>query len=660
MNLARAARPVVATLSSTLALSCGPATPAALEAPATQVRPAVAPAAPPPPDLRAVPDPPALVLSGHIAKPSASLAIVRGWTRQPVPQSEEATELAIGEAVGPLVDLDQPVDFAVAVAGGAQLGDRTAVSLALKDPDRAKATLSERYKLVPGENGAFVLQALNRPGHHDDDGDEERADEDRRSCEIAPAYGAAPTRLVCGWSRKALTELGPWLTRTATRETKPSDVHVDLRLLPLRSTLSGQKRLIGGLLAGALASRVELSGARALVGSVGGDVVDFALDLEGASLDASLADPAAAATLTLRFSGKTSALARVATGHPERTGPAPAMFWQLPADADFAFFDRGVDEAEVARGRELALRLIGDALGEAGLKDADRKPILDALGKVASSAPMVYASGLDPDAVSKAIAAEKSHSDGSDPAGLAEAERMSIEALLGWRVVELDEPASRLAGALKDFAGAWGKPAVAATLRGKVKGGPPPSFRAASMPKTPGLPAGAQHYVLELYSVEAPAPGNNGGSPAAGKPKSPAAGGKPVTVHVFLAGDGDRTWLALGGEEPLVASKLALSIGSAGDKLAGRAELAALKSSAIGAGGFATMHGLPEVAALFGGSVSSATDGFEEVGRLPHHGTAPIAFSLTARPDGSEVAATVEVPRAAIEDIVTEILRHGF
>ena len=54
-----------------------------------------------------------------------------------MPQSEQVTELLTSEAVGPLVDLDQPIDFAVAVTGsGTKMKDLTAVSAAVKDPRR--------------------------------------------------------------------------------------------------------------------------------------------------------------------------------------------------------------------------------------------------------------------------------------------------------------------------------------------------------------------------------------------------------------------------------------------------------------------------------------------------------------------------------------------
>ena len=644
-----------------LLLSCVGAPPAP-QAPAAALKAAPAVSSSPAPELGAVPDPPALVVSGRLAKPSASLAIVRAWTKLPMPQAEEVTELAMGTAAGALVDLDQPIDFAVAVTGmGLHLRDRSAVSLALKNVDAAKATLAEHFKLVPGDNGALLLQAVGHSDRHDDDETEGEHDGDEpRPCEIAPSYGSAPMRLVCGWSPQALSEVGPWLTRTMTRTAATSDLHVDLRLQPLRPAISAGRRFIGGLLASGVAGGA--AGVRDFIAAIAGDAVDFALDLESASLDVVLTEPEVSANATLRFSGRASSLTRIATAHPDRAAAPPPAYWQLPADADFAVFGRGIDEAEFAHWRDPLLRMVGDLLAEYDSKDADKKAVLDALGKLISSAPLVYASGLDSDGARKAIAAEASLGDGADANAVAEARRVSAEALFGWRIVGIDEPSARLSGAMKDLASAWARPGILRALRAKSKGTIPLSLRAAPLSKGVALPAGAEHYVLEIApfgapSSSAPAPGAKGHAPVASK---------PVSIHLFLLPDGARTWVALGGGEALVASKLAATIGPAGGKLENRAELGSLKSSTIGAGGFMTARGLAaaseQMAGISGDSTRGAAAVLEEVDRLPHRGAVPLVFSLTPRPDPSPspVVVSLDLSRAAIEDIVTAIMRHGF
>ncbi|HEX3345062.1 MAG TPA: hypothetical protein VHS09_10850, partial [Polyangiaceae bacterium] len=408
---------------------CGESTPPP-QAPAI-AKPAPPPPPAPPADLSAVPEPATLVVSARFGKLAASLATVHGWTKLPMPQSEPVTEAITSEAIGPVVDLDQPIDVAVAVTGsGARMKDLTAISAAVKDPDRVKASLAERYKLVPGDNGVLLIQGLGKPAREgaDDDADDDgkRSGDDReasRVCELAPAFGAAPVRLVCGFSPKALAELGPWLTRTATRGPATGDLHVDVRMKPLQATIADQKRLIGMILGSVLGGRLGLSSLRDLAAALGGDLADFAGDLDGLSADVTLGDAGVQLSAALKLPGTTSALARVATGHPERSGPAPAAFWQLPGDADVALFNRGVDEAQLARGRDLVLDAVGGALGESGVKDADRKAIVDALGKLVSPAAMVYASGIDVDAVRKALATDRGLSVQSEQTEKDEAKR---------------------------------------------------------------------------------------------------------------------------------------------------------------------------------------------------------------------------------------------
>jgi hypothetical protein len=635
-----------------------------------------------------VPEPPALFLSARIAKPSASLATVHGWSKLPMPEAAQVTELVTGEALGPLVDLDQPIDLAVAFGGTSSraMQPMAAVSVPLKDPEGARALLSEHYKLVPAENGATIVQGLGRAPHKEEADDEDDnggglGEGGERTCELAPAFGAAPVRLVCGWHPRALAELGPWLTRTATRASTKSDLHVDLRMQPVRPILVEQKRFLGVLLSGALGARAGGAGERELAASVAGDVADFVSDLDTVNLDMALGDAGASANVMLRLAGNSSAAGRMATAHPERTGPVPAAFWQLPADADFAFFQRGADEAELGRLRDLVIKAVGDALGDRGFKDADRKAVLDALAKVVSTAPMTYASGLDVAATRKALAAEKAAASRPDPER-AEARRAAAEALLGWRVLEVDEPATRATGVLKELAAAWGRPGVSAAYRAKSNG-PVPVLRAAPVAKGSALPAGSVHYVLEVHPFDAGSHAAGGGAKpddkAKDKDKERKAPGpsKAVAVHLVVAPDGARTWIGVAGDEALAIAKVATALKPAAAagasaappqsdaSLASRADLDALKAGPVGSGGFFTLRGLAELATLSevlsGGSLGGATEGLEEAAQMPGQGTIAIPFSLTAQAGGPPAAAlaALQVPRGAIEDVVTAVLRHG-
>ena len=640
-------------------------TPQALQAPAL--------VAPPPADLSPVAEPPSLVVSGRFAKLSASMATAHAWTKLPMPQSEQVTEMFTSEAVGPIVDLDKPIDFAVGVSGsGARMKDLTALSAAVKDPERVKAALAERYKLVPGDNGALLVQGLGRPAHKADDDDDEGKPpgDDReaaRTCELAPAFGDAPVRLVCALSPKALAELGPWLLRAATRESTTADLHVDVRMKPLQPTISEQKRLIGMILGSVLGGRIGISGLRDLAVALGTDLADFASDLDGAAADVTVGERGLQVALTLRLWGTSSALARIATAHPERAGPVPAAFWQLPGDTDLALFHRGVDEAQFAQGRDLVLRAVGDALGESGVKEPDRQAIVDGLGKLVAPSAGVYGSGIDTERVEKALTTEKALTVTTEPWEKNEAKRQAVEELLGWRVMEVDEPSTRFASALKELSAAIGRPSVGAAYRERLADAVPPALRSLPVAKSAGLPPGTQHYVLELHSFErkaAPPPRVIAGGRPAG-PRKPRPPLKPLLVHILLSPDGPRTWLAVAGDEAVAASRLVATLASSGDSLAGHADLAPLKDTPVGAGGFITLRGVPEAAQegslLFNGATWGAKETFDETAQMPHRGQTPIVFSSTAQP-GSAPAVTVSnvsLPKEAIEDVVGTILRHG-
>ncbi len=635
-------------------VACGGAQ-VAPQAPASSSTAVAAVALPSAPDLSAVSPPPGLVVSGTISKLGASLATVHGWTQFPMPQAEEVTKILGGEGLGAIVDLDRPIHFALTIAGsGPRLSSAIGVSAAVRDIEAAKATLGEHHKLVPGSNGALFIQSARAPhpsGGADDDSSDE---DDARACELAPSYGDGAFRLVCADDSKELAALGPWLTRGATRETSTFDAHVDLRMQPLKATITEQRRLFSMLLGTVISGRLGMSGARELLQAVGGDAIDFALDLDTASLDLSLADAGAAATLTLRLNGSTSVLGRLATANADRNGPPPATLWQMPGDADFAIFDRGLDPGVLARGRELVLKVVADQLAADGVKDADRHAVVDALGGVVSSAAMVYASGLDADAARKTAGVVKALPESASAADRLAATLAARQALFGWRILEVDEPAAARIDAMKAMTAALSRPGVFAAYHAKP-GARALAMGSAPLPKGSPLPKGTEHFTIDV-----PLPG-----PAAGGKPAPAS--KPLGLHIFVAPDGARSWIGAGCDPALVSAKLAAAMGGGGDTLGARAEFASMKSTVVGAGGFLTGRGIPEIAvevAAFGDDASVFANGaalFDVSSQVAHQGMTPIPFSLTASSaaPGTSVA-TLQVPRGTVEDVVLAIIKRGF
>lgn len=633
-------------------VACGGA-PAAPQAPASSATAAAAVALPPAPDLSPVPAPPGLVVSGTISKLGTSLATITGWTQLPMPGAETVTNILADEELGPIADLDRPIDFAVTVSGtGAHVTSSLGASAAVRDMDAAKAALSQHHKLVPGANGALLIEPLATRPHAPDDSNDDSSDDGGHACELAPAYGDGAFRLVCAGDAKELAAIGPWLTRGATRETSTYDAHVDVRMQPLKSTIAEERRLFSLLLGTVLGGRLGISGARDVAQSIAGDVIDFGADLDTASIDLSLSDPGAAATLTLRLSASASVLGRLLTANADRNGPPPASFWQMPADADLAVFDRGVDPGAIARGRDLVLKILADRFAADGLKDADRHALVDALGAIATSAPMVYASGVDLDAVHKALAAGKATGGRPGPADPSAADRAVMQAVLGWRIVEIDEPASVKIDAMKAIALALARPGVVAAYHAKP-GARAVAVRSAPLPKGSALPKGTEHFAIDV-----PLPEKEAASAGA-----KAAPPKPLGVDVFIVPDGTRSWIGVGSDPSRVVAKLAASVGASGDTLAGKPELAAMKDAVVGAGGFFTARGAANLAAeasVLGGGGDLDALSFHD--GTAHQGSTPIPFSLTApaATPGTAVA-TLQVPRGTVEDVVMAVLQHhGF
>ena len=642
-------------------LACGGA-PTAPQAPASSAGAPAAVALPPAPDLGPVAPPPGLVVSGTISKLGVSLATVHGWSQFPMPEAEQVTSILADQDLGAIADLDRPIDFAVSVAGaGTHLSKAIAVSAGVRDIEAAKSQLAaHHYELVTGSNGALLIQRAGRHSSAPDDSDDSHDGGDPNVCEIAPAYGDPAFRLVCGWDAKGLATLAPWLTRGATRASSTYDLHVDVHMQPLRPTIDQERRSLTILIGMMLAGRAGGAGERELMQALGAAPIDFATDLDTATLDVALSDPGAAATLTLRLPAATSVLGRLATANADRNGPPPAPFWQMPGDADLAVFDRGIDAAALARGRDLVLKVVADRLADDGVKDADRHALVDALGALVSSAPMVYASGVDAGALRKALAAEEALPDGASVADRRAANRVAAQAALGWRILEIDEPAATRVDAMKAIAAALARPSVFAAYHAKP-GARAVAMRSAPLPKGAALPKGTEHFAIEV-----PLPDVADAAVAKG---APAGSPKPLAIDVFVVPDGARSWIGVGGDGALIGAKLAAAVAGSGDVLGARQELASMKDAVVGAGGFLTARGLAEIGVeigAFGGEGGMGAPGtaamlFDGSAQVPHQGTTPIPFSLTASATApGTVVASLQVARGTIDDVVATVIKHGF
>ncbi len=603
-----------------------------------------------------MPEPEGLVAVAHASKPGEALKAIGGWVQMPALGPADVGSVVTGEPTGNLIDLDYPIDFALVLHGREPRG---AISAAVKSLDEARLTFS-KYKLVRGENGVIRIDGLGKSDEGAKDEDEERGE--ARVCELVPSFGPAATRIICAESAATLHELGPWLARSATRATYPSDLHVQVRLAPVRPLVDQVRRVLPMFAGSALGIRrtgvPEIDDAfRAAVD----DLADFASDADTIDLDATTGEAQGTVTVTSRFRSTTSLLARLAVAHPERAGAPPAAFWKLPADADFAFFHRGVDGADFEHPRDRVADVLGAVLAKEGLGEADRKAIREVTAHTIDlvSLPSAYAKGLDVDAVEKAVAAIKAVKPG-DEGARDEAERVAAEKMAGWFVVGVEAPAAKLGSLEKEWASAWARPGIAKWVRAKATDAPPPLVRTAPLPK--GIAAkDAAHLEMVVYPSR-PEPRDADAKSKSGAKKK-ALPGKPLVLHALVVPDGNASWLVFAADESLAVAKAKELLASEPSALGSRAGLAAMKdaNAKMNAGGFVTPRGF-EVEDVFAWTFAPRwrrleRDPLAGISSAPDRAATAIPFQMLslagagASPAGT-FTATATIPKEAIASIL--------
>jgi hypothetical protein len=609
--------------------------------------------------VSAVPAPAGLIALLRVKHPASALKTALGWAHLPPMSASDLNHAIAGESIGEVIDVDEAIDVAL-VNGGHGLVPAWAVSAGVRSLEAARAGLAEKLALAPGEGGAYWI----RPAAGGEKGSLERP------CEIAPSAGASPWRLVCGASDEALGYLAPYLARTLPRQAWASDVHVELHTEPIKPFAKMMRNQAPALLESMLGLRRTQEPALAeLVEALVGDMVDLVGDLGKTQVDVMLDPEGASASLHAGFESKTSLVAQLATEHPERADVPLASFWRLPDDSDTAVFSRGYDVAELAHARDLSLSALGAMLGKEGLPEAEQKALAAAVHDILTDAPLVYARGSDVVAVQKALLAFQTAKEG--PAK-AQAARVAIEPYLGWWVFGFEEPPARLLRVFRGAVAAWNRPAMSKWLKSHVEGVPAPTLRA--LPAT-ALPKDAYHLELSIFIGSDESAGSSAGKAAHGiGPGGPAAKAKgppptPIELHALVVPDGARTWLVVAADEKLAIAKAKGLIGtntSGVGTLAVRPRLEALRDGRGTGGGFTSLRGWvalspePDAEAPQG----KAGDPLGLLASLPSQGLTPIVVSASSSPaTGDDAAgaldARLQLPRAAIEDIILFVLRSG-
>lgn len=634
----------------------------------------------PPPDVTAVPEPTGLVLVGRVSKADAILKTLGTWTRLPLPGGADLVRSIADDSVADAVDVSQPIDGAISLGGGVRdPKPLIAVSIAVRSFDDAKTKLSSKHKLTPGKNGQLWVEGMGRAAMGEsksrprEKGEED--DDDNETCVLAHASSGA--RLVCG-EREAIDALSPYLTRTVPRQTWNSDIHVEVSLGAIREPL-GQVRAALPVLARSMLGGSSPALAK-LVDAGVNELVDFVGDTGRMTLDSQLSDSGMQATVKVDYVKSQSFIAQLATSNPQRADAPPPAFWHLPGDTDVALYGKGSDPKLFAHPKELLGNVFLEATEGAGMPEPERKAVRDLvvdriLGLL--TGPIVYGKGYDAAAVDKALAARVLAKTGTI-AAKDEADRVVAEQVLGWHLVQVNEPITKVGPILKDWAALWNRPAFAKWAKLQSSEKMLATMRIVPAPAGVTLPKDAVHLEivmprtdLEEWPAPPPPPPPGAARPGAKSPPPPPAKGptvkpkkiprKPLVLHVIAVPDQGGSWIGVGLDGKLLAQKAAASLSSAPDaaSLGKVAGTEALREGKANGGFFATLRGFLVYTALSHGSRTP----FSVVPSLPAKGNTPMLLTFLsqgpsqAAPGGSAIT-TLKLPRAAIEDLVKLVMSH--
>lgn len=616
-------------------------------------------------DLEKVPEPDGLIAFGRVSHPDTILKSVSSWSRFPLPSGKDLVSSMSDDSVGDVVDLSQPIDGAAMIkAKGRDPEPLLAFSIAVTSYDTAKTKLGSSHRLSAGPNGQFTIEGLSFSGEKRRKGDDE--DEERPTCVLAPA--AEPKgggRIVCG-EPQAVVALSPYLTRTLVRQTFKSDVHVEMRVGPVREPLNQLKAMLP-MLARSLMGGQSPS-LRELGESVVNEAVDVVGDTERVVLDAQLPEAGADAEVRMEFQHANSLIAKLATSNADKASTPPAAFMHLPAETDLAFYSRGSDPKLFDRPKELLGRVALELTADTTMPEAERKMVKElVVDKLLPlfTGPLVYGKGYDAAAIDKALTARKAVKP-NDAAANDEAERVLGEQVVGWHLVQVGEPAAKVGGMLKEWSALWARPAFQKWVKTESSAKMMAQVRNAPVPA--GLPKETVHLevviprhdlvdyggsVMESKPVAAPPGAKPAPAPKAAPPKKIPR--KPLVFHVFAVPDQGATWIAFGFDAKLLAAKatIALSSGPDKDTLAKTGTVETLKDVKSSSGWLLTARGL----LVFTAMKHRDRTPYAMLASLPNKGATPITFtSLASGPQPNAAAGTLtthfKLPKAAIEDLV--------
>lgn len=569
-------------------------------------------------------EPADLVAVGRLRNPGASIDRLGQWAGFPLPWQELLASRF--PDLQNLLAVNVPADFAVVLGAGTKAVPDIygVVSLPLTDHAR----------------GIDALGSLGEPVSADAEGRPYVSLTGSTECTVARANGPAPARLVCG-NHESLVQLSPFVASNLPQQNiGGGDLYAELRLLPIHARYGKRAPLIK-MLVPMLLREGSLQNPRfdaALADAAHGltdDVMVLVNELDKLTIRFDLSEPAqeAVGEVALQFRGDKSFLPAAVSHAAKGTGAVPATFWNLPATAVSAGFTASSEPFPRLSGfTETLGELLAGGLEYAGLSSGVVDAWLSEF-KAALVAGGSVVSGHVPDVVDPAkptLAA----SVGCDVYG--------VEGDNG-AVARLIETSVKLANDNKL------RTELGARLKEDLK--KLPTIQSKLLVARLGLPAGAKQYTLTLPKDTSQALARARLGAEAAKKQG------PVTLFLFVVKQEQRTWIAWGANEVLLANTLkqALSGASAGS-LAENPAYARWRTTRAVSGSTFRINSLLEPSLLSSDDWLSPTEAEQLRQAMPHQGNTYAHAEITAHEKGPVSALRVIAPRAAVEDLAAGIV----
>ncbi len=567
-------------------------------------------ASPPPERVEAPPD---LFVVGHARQLTMWVDTLSTWANVPLslqdvvasefPQLKDALHWESGAQLAVALDPE----------GGQTAAPLLVVSVGLRDYQQALEGLKASGATV--ERLSAQMHYVQLEGELD--------------CAVARANGPAPARLVCGSGRNAVDALAPYAAATLAAEPPPQDdLWVRLDVGPLRAKYGKLARMLK-LGVPTFLSEVSLGNARfdAAIADASHATVDEILalleELDTVTWQASIdeASEALDASLSIAFRGSEGYVSRSVQVASEQLGPAPEVFWQLPADAQSASYIVGMKrppryESAVDTVGEMlagALEHVGLASGPLTAWVSELKQLLRSPG------PSVTAYG---------------HGSAAD-AGATQANTATDT--FGYAVFGFHDQ-----GALARWVNAtitvWNDTRLRYELknRGFDDALAVPKIRTRSAPAAAKLPPATRIHEIELDAAL-----------ARKLELEEWAGERGLKLSALVLIEGDMTWMVVALDEQLALRKLQQVLqGSSEEQLRGRTDLAHTRQlTATWAASMATLEGVLRHT----GTLMDATGMTTMLRGLPHQGRVPLVIQAEAE-QTPVFRLRFRVPRAFVED----------